>query len=148
MATELQNLTKLLKAIQLTHDAQEKLQEAQVKLDDSSAEDKLEATNEFTICLQEVKRLKEIEEKYRIIIRSDVVGDEDAEFSKEEQSVLTAIKSVKEKTVAKLNLSFKLPQLEKYKRGDNFAKFCDMFLEYVTLGNVAGQNLNEYMKKM
>ena len=38
-------------------------------------------------------------------------------------------------------MSLKLPQLEKFQRGDNFSKFCEKFLEYVTLGNIDSDNL-------
>jgi hypothetical protein len=38
-------------------------------------------------------------------------------------------------------MSFKLPLLEKLKRGDNFSKFCEKFFGYVTLGNIGSDNL-------
>ena len=39
------------------------------------------------------------------------------------------------------SISFKLPQPEKYKRGENFHLFCENFIEYVTLSKFDNENL-------
>ena len=140
MASEFQNLTLLLEAIQLTQDAHEKLKTAQETLDNPETEDKENATAEFDRCLQEVTRSKEIEKNYRKVARSHLVGNTESESNKEEETV-TENNKEKTKSTSKSSMSFKLPQLDKFKRGENFSKFCDKFLEYVTLGSVQGDNL-------
>ena len=132
---EFQNLSKLLEAIKMTTDAHEKLKAAQERLDNAEADQMDAATEDFNKCSLELMKLKETEESYRKIARTYLVA-EVTEIKKDEKP-----NEEKSRTGVKSTTSFKLPQLDKFKRGDNFSKFCEKFLEYVTLGNMGGDNL-------
>ena len=146
---EFENLAKLLDAIKLTTAARDKLKEAQEKMNNAEAGSaKEDAIAEFVKFSQEVIKLKETEDSYRKIACTFLVDEREVEVKETEQPDITNVTetdAVKTETTPKSGsksaLSFKLPQLDKFKRGDNFAKFCEKFLEYVTLGNIGGDNL-------
>ena len=142
---EFQNLAKLLEAIKLTETARDKLKDMQKRIDEAEADssEKEEATTEFNKHTEELMELKIKEESYRTIARKHLVIDVE-EVKTDEQPAAEVIDkgTVSTRSGSKSAMSFKLPQLEKFRRGENFSKFCEKFLEYVTLGNIGGDGLN------
>ena len=141
---EFQNLAKLLEAIKLTEAARDKLKDMQKRIDEAEADssEKAEATTEFNKHTEELMELKIKEESYRTIARKHLVIDVE-EVKTDEQPAAEVVDkgTVSTRPGSKSAMSFKLPQLEKFRRGENFSKFCEKFLEYVTLGNIGGENL-------
>ena len=60
---------------------------------------------------------------------------------KEDQEVMPELEGVKlAKAISKMTLS-QVTKLRKFSKGENFAKFCERFMEYCNITNIADNNL-------
>ena len=142
MSEEYHDLTQLIEAMSLTNDARKKLETAQNELTNAETDVKATALEKVNQCTQELATAQDKENSLRRKARTHLITETE---SKKEESVPSSSNEKKPDTIprhsAKQPMSFKLPQLEKFKRGENFSKYCEKFLEYVTLGNISGDNL-------
>jgi hypothetical protein len=140
MATEYQTLTQLLEAISLTKDAEKDLQTAQEELDNATDDQKDAAQEKVNKCTREHATLKEKEDELRQAVKTHL-APESIGIKEDRLNQISDNEKLMKSSSQHGTMSFKLPQLEKFRRGDNFSKFCEKFLEYVTLGNIGSDNL-------
>lgn len=142
MSEEYQDLTQLIEAMSVTSDARKKLETAQTELENAEADQKDAAQATVDQYTQELATAQNKENSLRQQARTHLITDTE---TKREESTPSTSNEKKPDTIPRHNtkqpISFKLPQLEKFKRGENFSKYCEKFLEYVTLGNISGENL-------
>ena len=143
MSEEYHDLTQLIEAMSLTNDARKKLETAQNELTNAETDVKATAQEKVNQCTQELATAQDKENSLRRKARTHLITETE---SKKEESVPSASNEKNPDTIprhsAKQSMTFKLPQLEKFKRGENFSKYCEKFLEHVTLGNISGDNLS------
>jgi len=167
MAEELHNLEKLAELLQKRQAADASVQENQRKLGTARGKDKKrkaklrleDATKdleELQMKVQDLRRIiqdswsgtkRTVHEQRSIPDEVEVDSDDsqisysDTEPSKAKQVV--NIKPIKAVT-SPASRGLRLPKPDKYKRGENFTRFCDNFQDYVRLGEIKSDDLNLY----
>ena len=127
--SETEILTELLQNLRLLDDNAEKIQTAEEKAantDDATEKEAAddEANNLKTVGTQLKQRIQKLREQLDRLNVEKKADDKVPPPNRVSSSI-----------------SFKLPQPEKYKRGENFHLFCENFLEYVTLSKLNDENL-------
>ena len=148
--TELTNLTELLETMKVSEEAKQKLTDAKNALTvaiENAKEDTTAEAAAIEECTKDWEKCIEDEEKLRVTARQFLTKKEETTIAPEKENkdvvVIEQHRSVPTAVSAmKTSLHFKLPKPEKFVRGQNFAKFCTKFMDYVTLSNISGDNLH------
>ena len=142
METEFENLSQLLEAISLTKDAEKNLADAQEEFNAAeTTENKNTAQEKVAARTRELAVQKERTNLLRLSVRTHFAAGPSNETVEDAEKPVPVDKKQVKSSSRLGTMSLKLPQLEKFQRGDNFSKFCEKFLEYVTLGNIDSDNL-------
>ena len=141
---EYQNLTELMEAIQLTSAARDKVKEAQEQLDAADNATRATANENLEKCTQELTQLIENETNLRKVALgylSETKPPNHDQNTVSTEGIQSGNEPVPPTTSGTASFNFKLPKPEKFKRGQNFSKFCEKFVDYITLSKIKDDNL-------
>ena len=142
---EFQNLANLLESMKTIDEARKSVDKAKEELDKAEGDAKTAASEELDKRNEELQNLLEKEKTLRQTACTFLMPESKAavEPAQEETSTTTETKetivpSIPSRTPS---FNFKLPKPEKFKRGQNFSKFCEKFMDYITLSKIHDDNL-------
>lgn len=146
-ANEFQNLKSLMELKQAIADMEIQLTAAEDTVN-QGGRGKKKAQQKLKKCKEELDDLTDKELTVRELIKNswssalgpgseDTISVVPREQIEEEIIEITAGPT---STTSKSN--FKLPKPDKFKRGDNFTRFCEDFQDYIKLGKIKDENLN------
>ena len=144
---EFQNLAQLLETMKLIDDAQKSVETAKEELENAELEDKTTATEKLNKHEGHLKELLDTEKKLRQAARTYLMTESKAATELTHEGISTIMETkdtdltVPSITSRTPSFNFKLPKPDKFKRGQNFSKFCEKFMDYVTLSKIHDDNL-------
>lgn len=142
---EFQNLAHLLEAMKTIEEARKSVDKAKEELDKAESDAKAAASEELNKRNEELQELLEKEKTLRQTACTFLMPEtkEAVEPAQEETSTTTETKETIVPWIPSRtpSFNFKLPKPEKFKRGQNFSKFCEKFMDYITLSKIHDDNL-------
>ena len=140
--TEFQNLSKLMENMQLIAETEEKIKASQEIVTESTEGDaKIKAQEDIETHERRLEHLLKEDTRLRDIAR-ELLGKKETDIRNIPAETESFNSNKQAATPRSAAITFKLPQPEKFKRGENFPKFCENFLEYITLSKFSGDNLH------